>query len=444
MPVSRRQFLAGTSVAAAATLLPTRFVAAVEAATSPLPRLDDWEAVRRQFRLTPNYLHFASFFVVSHPAPVEQAIEGYRRAIDENPFFSVEHGVFGEEHENLILRVLVDVASYLGGRPDEVALTGNTTTSLALVYQGLPLRSGEEVLTTVHDHYSHHESIRLATQRAGGTMRKVPLFARSVEASVDEIVSNVRAAIRPETRVLGVTWVHSSSGIRLPIRQIADALAEVNRGRGTNDRVLLVVDGVHGLGAVDETVAEMGCDFFCAGTHKWMLAPRGTGIIWAPAANWALLRPTVPTFSSEESYVAWMQDRAPHGPTTAGMVAPGGFHAYEHQWAMSAAFRMHGQIGRPKIAGRIADMNDQLKSGLAQIQGVRQHTPRDRTLSAGMAAFEIDGKTPSEVVHQLLERGVIASTSPYAVSYARLAPSLVNNPAEVDRALAAVREVARA
>jgi selenocysteine lyase/cysteine desulfurase len=47
---------------------------------------------------------------------------------------------------------------------------------------------------------------------------------------------------------------------------------------------LLVVDGVHGIGAVDETIAEMGCDFFCAGTHKWMFAPRGTGILWARAA----------------------------------------------------------------------------------------------------------------------------------------------------------------
>jgi isopenicillin-N epimerase len=442
MPVSRRQFLAGNAAAVAAALCSRRLIAAVEAATPSLPRLDDWETVRRQFRLSPDYLHFASFFVVSHPRPVEHAIEGFRRAIDDNPFLVVEHGLFGEEHENLILRVQQDVAAYLGGRPQEVAITGNTTTSLALVYHGLPLKLGEEVLTTAHDHYSHHESIRLATQRAGATMRKVPLFARSEAASVDEIVSSVRAAVRPETRVLGVTWVHSSSGIRLPIRAIAAALAEVNRQRAEGDRVLLVVDGVHGLGAVDETVAEMGCDFFCAGTHKWMLAPRGTGIIWAPEANWALLRPTVPSFASEEAYVAWMQDREP-GRTTAGMAMPGGFHAYEHQWAMSAAFRMHEEIGRARIAERIADLNEQVKDGLAQIPGVRQHTPRARALSAGLTAFEVEGKAPEEVVRGLLSRGVIASTSPYAVSYVRLAPSLVNNPEEVERALAAVRVVAR-
>jgi isopenicillin-N epimerase len=412
--------------------------------TPPLPRLDDWESVRRQFSLTADYLHFASFFIASHPRPVQDAIEGYRRAIDANPFLVVEHGLFGQEHENLILHAQRDIADYLGGKPGDVALTGNTTTSLALVYLGLHLKPGDEVLTTIHDHYAHHESIRLATTRAGASMRKISLFADPLEATTDEIVSRLRRAIRPETRVLGITWVHSSSGIRLPIRAISTLLAEINASRGDADRVLLVVDGVHGIGAVDETIADMGCDFFCAGTHKWMLAPRGTGIIWAPAASWARLQPVIPSFSSDEAYGAWLEERDPRGPTDAGMMAPGGFHAYEHQWAMSAAFRMHSRIGRGRIADRIADLNDQVKDGLALIPGIRQHTPRDRRLSAGITAFEVDGKTPHEAVGLLLTRGVIASTSPYAVTYVRLAPSLVNTPEQVDRALAAVRDVARA
>lgn len=61
----------------------------------------------------------------------------------------------------------------------------------------------------------------------------------------------------------------------MPVRRIADALAEINAGRSEADRVLLVVDGVHGFGVEDETVAQMGCDFFVAGTHKWIFGPRG-------------------------------------------------------------------------------------------------------------------------------------------------------------------------
>jgi len=72
-------------------------------------------------------------------------------------------------------------------------------------------------------------------------------------------VCTLRAAIRPETRVLGITWVHSCTGVRMPVRAVADMLAQVNGTRGDHDRIRLVVDGVHALGAVDETVASPGC-----------------------------------------------------------------------------------------------------------------------------------------------------------------------------------------
>ena len=123
-------------------------------------------------------------------------------------------------------------------------------------------------------------------------------------------------------------------------------------------------------------------------------------------------------------------------------MTPGGFHAFEHQWAMAAAFRMHRQMQRPRVAARITAMNEQLKQGLAGLPKVRMHTPRAAALSAGLVAFEIDGVGPNDIVKQLLARRIVASTSPYAVSYARLAPSLVNTPAEVDEALRAVRALA--
>jgi isopenicillin-N epimerase len=44
----------------------------------------------------------------------------------------------------------------------------------------------------------------------------------------------------------------------------------------------------------DETVAQMGCDFFVAGTHKWIFGPRGTGLIWAKAGVWKTMRQIFP------------------------------------------------------------------------------------------------------------------------------------------------------
>jgi selenocysteine lyase/cysteine desulfurase len=435
MSLTRREFLAAPAAAATAGLLPGSLLAAV-AAETPAADLSTWEGIRAQFALDPSYAHFASFFIASHPAPVQAAIEGFRRAIDHNPFHAVEQGMFEDDAHNLPLRVQTQVAGYLGGRAQDVCLTGNTTTGLALVYHGLPLQAGDEVLCTTHDHYSHHESIRLATARSGATMRKITLFDESATATTDAIIANLLKGIGPKTRVVGLTWVHSSTGIRLPIREIASAL----RTRG-GEPLLLVVDGVHGIGATDETIATLGCDFFCAGTHKWMFAPRGTGLVWANADNWARLRPTIPSFTDLDQYTAWEQGRAPATPTNASRMSPGGFHAYEHQWAMAAAFAMHGQMGRARVAARIRSLNDQCKAGLAQNPKVKLHTPMSGDLSAGLVAFEVAGLAPADVVKRLLEKRIIASTSPYAVTYARLAPSLVNTPQQVDEAIRAVGEI---
>jgi selenocysteine lyase/cysteine desulfurase len=431
--LTRRQFLAVPAALGAAALLPGMFAQTLAQQTPPLPDLSDWERVRAQFALDPDWLHFASFFIASHPAPVREAIEAWRRAMDRDPFQVIEHGMF---EEDVPLQVRGTIARYLGGRADDVALTRSTTESLALVYHGLPLKAGDEVLATTHDHYSHHESIRLATRRAGASARRVALYEDAAEASTDALVGRLLDALSPATRVVGLTWVHSSTGMRLPIRAMAQALKE------RRPDILLVVDGVHGLGAADETVATMGADYLCAGCHKWMFAPRGTGLVWANADNWARLTPLVPNFSELESYNAWMEGREPASPTNAARMMPGGFHAFEHQWAMGAAFAMHERMGRERVAARIRTLNERLKASLAGNRKVRVHTPRSGELSAGLVAFEVAGMKPGDVVARLLERRIIASTSPYAVTYARLAPSLVNTPEEVDRAAQAVHAIA--
>lgn len=436
MSMSRRRFLALPGAVGAAALvagtLPGSFLQALAQETPPLPDLSDWKTVRSQFALDPSLLHFASFFIASHPVPVRDAIEGYRRAMDRDPFSVIERGMFEGDETNVPLQVQRAVAGYLGGQPQEVCLTRSTTEGLALVYHGFPLQPGDEVLATTHDHYSHHESIRLATERAGATMRKVRLFENAASASVDEMTGRLLGAVTPNTRVVGITWVHSATGMRLPVREMSAAL------KAKHPSVRLVVDGVHGLGSTDETVATMGADYFCAGCHKWMFAPRGTGIVWARDSDWARLRPTVPNFSDLESYEAWTQERAPATPTNAARMTPGGFHAFEHQWAMAAAFGMHERMGRARVAARIRTLNERLKAQLADNRRVTVHTPRSADLSAGLVAFEVEGLTPQDIVKRLREQRIVASTSPYAVSYARLAPSLVNDEDEVDRAAHAV------
>ena len=435
MDINRRRFLTAP-VALGGAVAATSLLGTLASEARPLPDLSTWEAIRAQFELDPSLAHFASFFIASHPAPVREAIETWRRAMDQNPFHVIEHGMFEGDDANVPLKVQTAIGQYIGARAEDIALIRSTTEGLSLIYHGLPLKAGDEILLTTHDHYSHHESARLSAERSGASVRRVKLYDDASTATVDSLVSNWLAGIGPKTRVAGITWVHSSTGMRLPVREMARAM------KAKHPDVLIVLDGVHGIGAVDETIATTGIDYLAAGTHKWMFAPRGTGIAWSSADGWARMRPLVPNFTDWESYNAWAEERPINGPTTAARMAPGGFHAFEHQWAMGAAFEMHQAMGRARVAGRIRELNDRIKQQLSGNAKIKVHTPRSGDLSAGIVAFEIDGMKPEDVVKRLGESKIVASTSPYAVTYARLAGSLVNTPEEVDRATRAVLQLA--
>lgn len=455
--LDRRRFLSSLAAGAAAgAALPlasclradSREAAAADPGPAGRPLVGpdgavDWSAVRAEFLLDPSWIHLSSFFLVSHPRPVREAIEGYRRRLDENPLW-IEEALFAEDGESELARVKGALAGYLGGRPEEVALTSNTTTGLALVYNGLRIRPDQEIVTTEHDHYVHHESIRRSAEKSGAAVRYVSLYDRGAAASEDEIVERARRAIGSRTRALGVTWVHSSTGVKLPIAALAEAVARANAGRPDADRCLLVVDGVHGFGVEDVDAARLGADFFVAGTHKWLFAPRGTGLIHAPAERWPEVRSTVPSFDiSQALWDSWVE-RRPLPPTRASFVSPGGFLAYEHLFAVPAAVAFHRALGRDRIAGRIHELNGRFREELARMPGVTLHTPVDGRLAAGIVCFELEGKGPGEVVEALAERRIHATASPYPVSYARVAAGVMNTPEEVETTLAAIRELAAA
>jgi isopenicillin-N epimerase len=429
MSIDRRSFLAAAGLSFAGGALHG-------SDSQSAMNLKDWSVVRDQFELTREYIHLSSFFLTSHPRIVREAIESHRRAIDENPYLYIEQRMF-ETPE----KVRAAAAEYLGAKTEETAITNSTTMGLAFVYQGLSIKPGQEILTTTHDHFVHHESIRLTAERTGAGVRKIALYDDFKSISEEGIVERIRKAVTPNTRVLGVTWVHSGTGVKIPVRRIAKALAEINARRNEADRCLLVVDGVHGLGVEDETVAQMGCDYFVAGTHKWIFGPRGTGLIWASAEQWKQMRPMFPAVDFG-AFMAWLRGETP-GEMNAGRITPGGIQAFEYAWALPAAFEFHKQIGKSRIAERIHLLNDQCKEGLKRMPQIKLYTPLGNRLSAGIICFNVEGLKPEEVVARLLAKRILASTAPYAFSCVRLAPSLMNSPEEIDAALREVRALAQ-
>jgi isopenicillin-N epimerase len=393
----RRELLerGGLALAAAAVLGPGAVETAEEAEAEPLAPLP-WTSVRSQFRLRRDRVHLGAFLLASHPAPVRRAIERYRRALDADPVGYL-HGS-SAAREAAVLRA---AAAYTGARAADIALTDSTTMGLALLYNGLHVRAGQDLLTSTHDFFVTHDALQLKADRTGASLRRIRLYDDSAAASADTIVRRVVNAVTPRTRIVALTWVHSSTGVKLPIRRIAAALRPLNRGRSEADRILLCDDGVHGFG------------------------PRGTGLVWGRPGAWPHVTHTIPSFTATG--------------TPGAAMTPGGFHSFEHRWALAEAFRFQQRIGRQRIAARTHTLNAQLKAALAGMPHVALHTPRGASLSAGLVCFEVRGLPPQEVVERLAARGIVATVTPYTPTYARVGPSILNTPAEIRRAVRALR-----
>jgi selenocysteine lyase/cysteine desulfurase len=345
------------------------------------------------YGLDPALRHFDAFLFSAHPKPVRDAIERHRRGLDAGA------ATYLHAHQVELERAVAgEAAKYLGVGASELAFTDSTTMGLGLIYHGL-LGPGDEVLTTEHDHYSTHEALRLS----GATVHKVRLYDGPAQATADGMLGALRDAITPRTKVVALTWVHSGTGVRVPVEQLG------------NVDPLVVVDGVHGLAATDPRLVG---DVFIAGTHKWLSGPRGTGLIWA--ADWHAIAATIPSFDPSSD----------PGPR----FTPGGWHSFEHRWALAEAFAHH-PADAPQ---RIAALATKLKDGLATLPRVRLITPRDPAVSAGIVCFEVNGMDAEAVVSRLLEHRIRASVTPYAQRYARLGTSLHVDAADVDAAIGAI------
>jgi len=366
---------------------------------------------------------------------VRNAIERHRAGLDADPL-----GYWMEHEARQEVRVLKAASEYLGTGLTEIALTDSTTMGLGLLYGGLLLRPGQDILTTTHDHYSTETSLRLRAERTGAQVRRIALYEQLGSVSKSELVHNLIKHIRPETRIIAVTWVHSSTGLKLPIHDMAATIQAINSQREESDRALFCVDGVHALGVEDFKLSDVGCDFFIAGTHKWMFGPRGTGLVWGHPLAWASTSAIIPTFSTE-AYDMWMQVSPPKPLPQAVYMTPGGFHSFEHRWALDEAFAFHQAIGKSRVTQRIYELNQQLKQGLAGMKHIRLHTPMSQDLSAGIVCFEVAGLAPRQVVEKLRGHGIVGSVTPYRTQYARMAPGLLNSVDEIDKTLAVLREL---
>ena len=423
--------LAGPRRAAPAS--PPRPGTAVEPPPAP-PRPGDWAAVRAQFAAPPQDVHLDGFVLAVPPRAVRDAVQAYRRQLDVDGVAAL-----GRREASIEDGVRQAAARYMGTEPELVALTDSTTMGVGLVFGAARLAPGDELVVSDHDFYATREAVRFAAARTGAAVRTVRLYGDPARARPDALVDRLLGAVGPRTRMVAVTWVHSASGVRYPVRALADRLEAVNAQRPPVERVLLVVDGVHGFGSEGTAVADLGCDVFASSGHKWICGPRGTGVLWARRSAWTRFAPVIPTFDGA-TYEAW---RTGHPVPVRSQVwgaamTPGGFHSFENRWALAEAFDFHLQLGREAVAARIAVLTERLRTGLRRLQNVQLVSPEDPALRSPLVCFTVRDQDPARAVDALRLKGVRLSVTPYRDEFVRAGCPLWVDERGVDRALEAI------
>jgi selenocysteine lyase/cysteine desulfurase len=139
-----------------------------------------------------------------------------------------------------------------------------------VVASGLEWRPGDEVLTTNQEHAGGHVCWEYARDRWGVVIREVALPAPAQTEA--EIIAALKAAITERTKVISVSHVNTITGLRIPVAEVSKLAKEIG--------AYLVVDGAQAPGMLNVDVHALGCDAYASSSHKWMLAPKGCGLLY--------------------------------------------------------------------------------------------------------------------------------------------------------------------
>ncbi len=228
----------------------------VVARDTPVDPRDEefWGFVREQFPLRADPVYLNNGTLGPSPYVVVDAVRAEMEAVDRE-------GRYGGWDD-----VRSKIAAFVHAAPEEISLTHNVTEGINIVASGLPLKRGDEVIVTNHEHAGNAIPWLARARRDGIVVRPVTLAATK-----SEILNRFNDAITKRTRVIAVPHVTCTTGQVLPGREIS--LLGHDRG------LWVMLDGAHTPGMVPCDVRDLGCDFFATCGHKWMMGPKGTGFL---------------------------------------------------------------------------------------------------------------------------------------------------------------------
>ncbi|HET9701868.1 MAG TPA: aminotransferase class V-fold PLP-dependent enzyme [Burkholderiales bacterium] len=247
-------------------------------AVPDLSREPPGPGLRRHWALEPGirFLNHGSFGAT--PRAVLAAQGRWREHMERQPV-----RFMGGELPGLLRGAAGELADFLGAPGEGLAFTENATASVNAVLRSIGLRPGDEVLCSRHAYPGVKNALRHRCHEAGAALQEaaVPFPC----ADDDEVVGAYDAAIGPATRLVVVDHVSAFTAVIQPVAR----LTALGRGRG----VPVLVDGAHAAGMLDLRLGELDADWYAGNCHKWLLAPKGSGFLWAAPRAREGLRPAV-------------------------------------------------------------------------------------------------------------------------------------------------------
>ena len=430
---SRRQFIGSSAAAAVGGLSLGSFAlpALAQRAVPTLP-LDElrltgppdeayWWKVRSQYNLIDGLTFMNNGTLGPMPRVVMDEHDRVFREIAADP-------TNGSRRDELDANRAL-LAAFVGAEPDEVAYTRSTTEGMNIFAMGVDWSEGDEILICTHEHNGGIEAYLTLEQRRHIKINRIEI--PSPPESIDQIVDLYDRAITPRTRCIMVSHITYVTGLLMPVKE----LSELARRRG----LMISVDGAHPLGMIDVNMHDLGCDHYAAPGQKRLMSGTGTGLNYVRRDVMANVWPLMGAGSyrdADTGELAFYADSRKYEDC--------GQRDTPSALGMSTAIRFQNTIGKKAIEDRVRQLTTRLKTGLAEIDGVRLWTSMNPKLSAGLTLFSIREIPMANVVAALLDRDriYIRTMGTGDLNAVRASTHVYNMPDEVDRFLDGVRHLA--
>jgi selenocysteine lyase/cysteine desulfurase len=422
--VPRRQFLSqlAASGALAAGFAPAyRFDAPRafdDAPFAPSPDDDDakvFAAARKRFLFPTSITYCNTGTLGASPREVMDALVSGLQTLEHDlpdwPYFQADGEPLTGYQQLTEFRA--EAGALINAPAEEIAFTQNATMGMSFIANGLDLASGDEVVTTDQEHTGGIGGWLLRGKRHGVVVKQVPLeplFAKGPAA----ILQAFADAITPRTRVVMFSHITSGLGARLPAKE----LCTLAHDRGA----IAVIDGAQAVGQMRVDVKQLGCDAYVASPHKWLLAPKGTGVLYIKRDLQPRVWNTLASGNFDDDTTGAF--RFMHYGTGSLPVVHG----------LRAALRFMNAIGIDRIERWDGALTARLRAGLARISNARLSSPANPRFAAGITTFAVAGKTGRDLQNALWEKKIRVRAQG-GERGVRLSAHLYVSPADIDRVL---------